>query len=64
MERDTRKAPSGQFRVIGQDAPGDRGWKQGDYSTFVEAARHAIPCGCTTIRFRVFDDKGKPVDAV
>lgn len=63
MECESKKAPAGQFRVIGQDAPGDRGWKQGDYATLVEAALHANPRGQTTIRFRVFDDKGKPVDS-
>lgn len=61
MERDTRKAPVGLFRVIGVDNPRDTGWKQGDYPTLREAARHTNPRGHSTIRFRVFDDQGECV---
>lgn len=56
-----KKAPVGQFRVIGQDTPRDAGWRKGDYPTLVEAAQNANPRGHSTIRFRVFDDQGKPV---
>lgn len=61
MERDIKKAPEGQFRVIGQDNPRDKGWKQGDYPTLREATQRANPRGHTTIRFRVFDDQGECV---
>ncbi|KKL50511.1 hypothetical protein LCGC14_2304740 [marine sediment metagenome] len=61
MEYSTKKAPSGQFRVIGQDHSGDKGWRKGDYPTLSEAATQANPRGHSTIRFRVYDDRGKCV---
>lgn len=61
MEQETKKAPTGQFRVIGQDCSGDKGWMQGDYPTLTEATKQASPRGRCTIRFRVYDDEGKCV---
>lgn len=58
MESDMKKAPTGQFRVIGQDDPRDTGWKKGDYPTLSEAKRVAKQ---SAIRFSVYDDKGQCV---
>lgn len=61
MEQETRKAPSGQFRVIGRDDPRDTGWKKGDYSTLLEASVEANPRGHSTIQFRIYNDEGECV---
>lgn len=61
MQQNTKKAPEGQFRVIGIDDPGDQGWMQGDYPTLSEAAKRANPRGHSTIRFRVYNDQGECV---
>ena len=53
------QAPEGAYRVIGKDNPKDEGWLKGDYGTLSLALHRANPRGHATIRFRVFDDKGK-----
>lgn len=60
MEPDIKKAPKGQYRVIGRDNPRDQGWKQGDYSTLSEAKKALIRIE-GTVRFRVYNDQGKCV---
>ena len=62
MDQDIRKAPTGQFRVIGLDNPRDRGWRQGDYPTFLKAKEASLNTnGRSTICYRVYNDQGECV---
>lgn len=63
MDRDIRKAPAGQFRVIGLDNPEDQGWRQGDYSTLSKAQEASPNSNGSPIRYRVYNDQGKCVHA-
>lgn len=62
MELDIRKAPKGQYRVIGRDNPRDQGWKQGDYLTLLGAKKALLHSSSgAVVRFRVYDDQGECV---
>ncbi len=61
MDRNIKKAPSGHFRVVGFDSSRDTGWKKEDHPSLAAAKQAIKPPGHSTIRFRVYDDKGECV---
>ena len=54
-----KRAPRGQFRIIGKDSPRDLGWRKGDYSTLEEATEIASSGNQGTVRYFVYDDDGE-----
>jgi len=55
----TKKAPPGQFRVIGKDDPRDQGWLKNDYPNAQQAKQAAKNDERSFIRFQVFNDQGE-----
>ncbi len=58
-ERFSRKAPSGQFRVIGVDTVDGGDWVQGDRDTLEEARKLAKKKGGEMTMMHIYDDDGR-----
>lgn len=60
-ERFTRKAPKGQFRVIGVDTFDGGDWVSGDFATLGAARAHAREKtrGEQMLKMHIYDDLGK-----
>ena len=54
-----KKAPIGQFRVIGRDSPQDEGWLKGDYPSLEQARKIATQNNGSSVRYRIYDEQGE-----
>jgi hypothetical protein len=61
LSREEKKAPSGQFRVIGETRMGDDQWIEKDFDSENEALRYARENINSTQNMRVYDDTGKQI---
>lgn len=62
----SRKAPQGNFRVIGVDTFDATDWLEGDFATIDDAKAHAEKetHGKQMLKMHIYNDKGRHVEAV
>jgi hypothetical protein len=61
LSKKEQKAPSGQFRVVGETRMGDDQWIERDFDNENEALGYARENINSTQNMRVYDDDGKQI---
>lgn len=57
----TKKAPKGQFRVVGVDTFDNMDWVEGDFKNKKLALAYADSKGGQMLKMHVYDDKGNNI---